>query len=158
MMKYLRYLLITILCLGAFSATSQEHHIEDILGTWRMMGSFNNGQQVLVALKDTIKNPTHYFFTFNKNGTYTYDVISLKDGLAGTTRTGKWDVSPTLQQITFRESSASSEPRNIPKDFLDYPTDGTFSKKPMMFPIKELSKKRLVLYDDFHKTFDIYIK
>ena len=123
-----------------------------------MMGSFHNGEQVLVALKDTIKNPTHYFITFNKNGTYFYDVISLKKGLAGTTRKGNWDVSPTLQQITFRESSSSSKPRNIPKDFLDYPTDGTFLTKPIMFPIKELSKKRLVLYDDFHKTFDIYIK
>ncbi len=157
-MKCLRNLLATILCLGAFSATSQEHHIEDILGSWRMMGSFHNGEQVLVALKDTIKNPTHYFITFNKNGTYFYDVISLKKGLAGTTRKGNWDVSPTLQQITFRESSSSSKPRNIPKDFLDYPTDGTFLTKPIMFPIKELSKKRLVLYDDFHKTFDIYIK
>lgn len=157
-MNRVRNFIIAICSVVTFTTTGQDTQIEDILGTWRMMGSFHNGEQVLVALKDTIKNPTHYFITFNKNGTYSYDIISLRKGLAGTRNTGKWYISPTRQQITLREATTNGEPRNIPKDFLDYPTDGTFLTKPIMFPIKELSKKRLVLYDDYHKTFDIYIK
>ncbi len=153
-----RNLLFAILGFLTFSVSGQEHQIEDLYGTWRNTGSFKNGAQALVALRDTIKNPTHYYFTFNKDGSFAYDVVSLRKGLKGTTRKGKWFLSPNTQRLTLIDSKVSPEKREIPGDFMDFENDGTLSTKPIIFPILELTKNKLVLYDEYHKTLDIYRK
>ncbi len=145
--------LLFLLC--TYSALSQEYKAVDLNGTWRNMGSYQKGQQVLTALKDTIANPTQYYFTFNQNGTFTYDVVSLENQI-GATRNGSWHLSPNGKRLTLIDSAIDQEKRKIPGDFLNFASDGTLSSKPMIFPILELTRKKLVLYDEYHKTLDIF--
>ncbi len=147
--------LLFLLC--AYSALSQEYKAVDLNGTWRNTGSYQNGQQVLTALKDTIANPTKYYFTFDQNGTFTYDVVSLENQ-SGATRNGTWHLSSNGKRLTLIDSAIDQEKRKIPGDFMDFATDGTLSSKPMIFPILELTATKLVLYDEYHKTLDIYRK
>lgn len=137
-------------------AYSQEHTAKDIYGQWQIMGSFRNGEQVLEALIDTTANTTKYYFTFDQDGTFTYDVISLQKGQTGTKRNGTWHLSPNGKRLTLLDSAVDSEKRKIPGDFMDFKTDGTLSSKPMIFPILELTRTKLVLYDEYHKTLDIF--
>lgn len=153
MKKY--FFLLLLFC--AFSVLSQEYKAVDLNGTWRNTGSYHNGQQVLTALKDTIANPTQYYFTFNQNGTFTYDVVSLEN-LKGATRNGTWHLSTNGKRLTLIDAAIDQENRKIPGDFMDFATDGTLSSKPMIFPILELTATKLVLYDEYHKTLDIFKK
>jgi hypothetical protein len=137
-------------------AYSQEHKVQDIYGQWQIIGSFRNGEQVLEALIDTIANPKQYYFIFNKDGTFTYDVISQQKGRTGTIRKGTWHLSPNGKRLTLLDSAVDPEKRKIPGDFIDFTTDGTLSSKPMIFPILELTSNKLVLYDEYHKTLDIF--
>ena len=101
------------------------------------MGSFRNGEQVLEVLKDTIANPKHYYFTFNQDGTFTYDVLSPGKEQQGATRNGTWHLSPNGKRLTLLDSAVDPEKRKIPGDL-------------------ELTRKKLVLYDEYHKTLDIF--
>lgn len=156
--KIFRNSIVGFASLLLFSSYSQEHKVQDFYGQWQIMGSFRKGEQVLEALKDTIANPKHYYFTFAQDGTFTYDVISLNKGLQGTKRNGTWHLSPNGKRLTLLDSAVDPEKRNIPGDFLDYTTDGTLSSKPMIFPVLELTGHRLVLYDEYHKTLDMFRK
>ncbi|MBT8285287.1 MAG: hypothetical protein KJO93_09610 [Muriicola sp.] len=139
-------------------AESQQIRINDLYGTWVNTGSFKDGEQLLVALKDTAKNPMKYYFTFNTDGSFSYDVVSLKDGLKGTKRKGNWQLSPNRQRITLLDDQINPEEREIPGDFINLDTEGSLANKPIIFPIMELTPKKLVLYDEYHKTLDIFRK
>ncbi len=121
------------------------------------MGSFRDGQQVLEALKDTIANQKQYYFTFNQNGTFTYDIVSLENQ-KNATRNGSWHLSPNGKRLTLIDSAIDQENRKIPDDFLNFASDGSLSTKPLIFPILELTATKLVLYDEYHKTLDIFRK
>ena len=121
------------------------------------MGSFRDGQQVLQALKDTTENQKQYYFTFNQNGTFTYDIVSLENQ-KNAKRSGSWHLSPNGKRLTLIDAAIDQENRKIPGDFLNFATDGTLSTKPMIFPILELTPTKLVLYDEYHKTLDIFKK
>ena len=152
------WLFLAFFSLSIFQAESQQIRINDLYGTWVNTGSFKDGEQVLVALKDTVKNPMKYHFTFNTDGSFSYDVVSLKDGLKGTRRKGKWQLSPNRQRITLLDDQINPEEREIPGDFLNLGTEGSLANKPLIFPIMELTPKKLVLYDEYHKTLDIFRK
>ncbi|NNJ89496.1 MAG: DUF5004 domain-containing protein [Eudoraea sp.] len=154
--KLIRNIAVGFACLLCFAAYSQEHKAEDIFGQWQIIGSFRNGKQVLEALKDTTSNNRNYFITFEKDGTFTYDVISLSEGQKKAARNGTWHLSPNGKRITLLDSAVDPEKRKIPGDFIDFSTDGTLSSKPMIFPILELTETKLVLYDEYHKTLDIF--
>ncbi|WP_297766247.1 DUF5004 domain-containing protein [uncultured Muriicola sp.] len=158
MNKILRNSIVGFVSLLFFSSFSQEYKAQDLYGQWQIIGSFRKGEQVLEALKDTIKNPTQYYFTFNKDGTFTYDVISLEKEPQGEIRNGTWHLSPNGKRLTLIDSAIDQEKRIIPGDFINFATDGTLSTKPMIFPILELSENKLVLYDEYHKTLDIFRK
>ncbi|MGB5645875.1 MAG: DUF5004 domain-containing protein [Muriicola sp.] len=143
-------LLFTVVC-------SQERTVQDIYGQWQFMGSFRDGQQVLEALKDTIANQNQYYFTFNQNGTFTYDIVSLENQ-KNATRNGSWHLSPNGKRLTLIDSAIDQENRKIPDDFLNFASDGSLSTKPLIFPILELTATKLVLYDEYHKTLDIFRK
>jgi hypothetical protein len=154
--KIIRNSIVGFASLLSLTAYSQKHTAKEIYGQWQIMGSFRNGEQVLEALKDTIANPKHYYFTFNQDGTFTYDVLSPGKKQQGATRNGTWHLSPNGKRLTLLDSAVDPEKRKIPGDFIDFTTDGTLSSKPMIFPILELTRKKLVLYDEYHKTLDIF--
>jgi hypothetical protein len=156
--KILKNSIVGFASLLFFSSYSQEHKVQDLYGQWQIMGSFKKGKQVLEALKDTLANPKHYYFIFAQDGTFTYDVISLNKGLQGASRSGTWHLSTNGKRLTLLDSAVDPEKRKIPGDFLDYTTEGTLSSKPMIFPVLELTETRLVLYDEYHKTLDIFRK
>ncbi len=158
MNKIVRNSIVGFASLLFFSSYSQEHKAQDLYGQWQIIGSFKKGEQVLEALKDTIANPKQYYFTFDKDGTFTYDVISLEKEPQGEIRNGTWHLSPNGKRLTLLDSAVDPEKRKIPGDFIDFATDGTLSSKPMIFPILELTKAKLVLYDEYHKTLDIFRK
>jgi hypothetical protein len=134
----------------------QERQAHEFFGQWQNMGSYRNGKQVLEALQDTLANPRQYYFTFYEYGTFTYDAISLDQALYKTVRNGTWHISRNGKRLTLLDSAVDPEQRKIPDDFLDFTTDGTLSSKPMIFPVLELSDSRMVLYDEYHKTLDIF--
>jgi hypothetical protein len=141
-----------------FSVSAQDSTVENLLGKWENTGSFRDGKQQLTALQDTLKNPTTYYFTFFADGTFIYDVISLEEGLKGSRRKGKWQLSPNMQRITLLDEQVRPDERKIPGDFLNFETDGSLSTKPVIYPILEFTPKKLVLYDEFHQTLDILRK
>lgn len=149
---------LTFFSLCVIQAESQQIRINDLYGTWVNTGSFKDGEQVLVALKDTVKNPVKYHFTFNTDGSFSYDVVSLKKGLKGIKRKGKWQLSPNRQRITLLDDQINPEEREVPGDFLNFDFEGSLANKPIIFPIMELTSKKLVLYDEYHKTLDIFRK
>ncbi|QBA64063.1 hypothetical protein [Muriicola soli] len=67
-------------------------------------------------------------------------------------------MSPNKKRITLIDDAINAEERKIPGDFLNFKTDGSLASKPFIFPILELSPKKLVLYDEYHKTRDVYRK
>ena len=156
MNKIIRYSIAGFACLLSLTVCSQEYTAKEIYGQWQNMGSFRNGEQVLEVLKDTIANPKHYYFTFNQDGTFTYDILSPGKEQQQATRNGTWHLSPNGKRLTLLDSAVEPEKRKIPGDFIDFATDGTLSSKPMIFPILELTRKKLVLYDEYHKTLDIF--
>jgi len=156
--KIVRNSIVGFASLLFFTSYGQENKVQDIYGQWQIMGSFSNGEQVLEALKDTIANPKHYYFTFDKDGTFNYDVVSLDKDYQGSIRTGTWHLSPNGKRLTLLDSAVDPEKRKIPGDFFNFASDGTLSSKPMIFPILELTKTKLVLYDEYHKTLDIFRK
>jgi len=156
--KIIRNSIVGLASLLFIAVYSQEHKEQDVYGQWQIIGSFKGGEQILEALQDTIANPRHYYFTFNRDGTFTYDVISVEKNLQETSRNGTWHLSPNGKRLTLLDSAIDPEKRKIPGDFIDFAKDGTLSSKPMIFPILELTDTKMVLYDEYHKTLDIFRK
>ncbi len=153
-----RYCIVGITSLLLFSSYGQEYKEQHIYGQWQIMGSFKDGEQVLEALKDTIANPRHYYFTFNKDGTFSYNAVSLEIAQKSATRNGTWHLSTNGKRLTLLDAAVDPEKRKIPGDFLNFASDGSLSSKPMIFPILELTESRMVLYDEYHRTLDIFRK
>ena len=143
---------------GFVRGQAQQIAISDLYGEWVNTGSFRNGEQVLNALKADVKNPRKYYFTLNANGTFFYDVVSLDVSVKEAKRTGKWFLSPNKKRITLIDDLINPEERQIPGDFLNFETDGSLSSKPLIFPIMELTTEKMVLYDEYHKTRDVFIR
>jgi len=154
----LRFIFCTLLLFVALISYGQSYAEDYLYGKWRILGSFRDGEQTLPALKDTIRNPIHYYFYFNADGTYTSDVVSLKRGYKGEIMKGKWLLDTTNMVIAKIRVLDRKEMRNIPKRWIRQDEDGTFTIVPVTYPIVELSRKKLVLYDKQHNTYDIYIK
>ncbi|MEZ2414412.1 hypothetical protein ACA086_05555 [Muriicola sp. E247] len=143
---------------GFVHAQVQQIAVSDLYGKWVNTGSFRNGKQVLNALKTDVNNPMKYYFTLNANGTFSYDVVSLDVSLKEAKRTGKWFLSPNRKRITLIDDQINPEERQIPGDFLNFENDGSLSSKPLIFPIMELTTEKMVLYDEYHKTRDVFIR
>ncbi|GGD39970.1 hypothetical protein [Muriicola marianensis] len=151
-------ILATCISIIPLQAHAQKFELEYLYGKWENTGSFKDGEQQLLALKDTLENPKTYYFTFFKNGTFTYDVISLDPLQDVARRSGNWHLSPDRKKITLIDNLINPEERKIPGDFLNFETDGSLASKPVIYPIIELTSKKLVLYDEYHKTLDIFRK
>ena len=155
---YIPIILFDVFSFTVFHGNSQFLEKEDLYGKWRILGSFRDGIQTLTALKDTIRNPKRYYFYFNVDGTYTSDVVSLKLGFKGNIMKGKWMLDTANTAIIKIRILDREEKKNIPKQWVRTEENGTFTLVPVMYPIVELSRKRLVLYDKQHRTYDIYIR
>ena len=149
------YVLMGLISLQGFGQGISD---EDIYGKWRILGNFRNGEQTLSALKDTIKNPKHYYFYFNADGTYNSDVVSLKSGYRGKTMTGKWELDIAKMTLTKIRSLDRKEMKNIPSQWVRKNKDGTYNLVPVTYPILVFSRNKLVLYDIQHKTNNVYIR
>lgn len=153
--RFLLFLVIAAISARGFGQVQGE---EDLYGKWRILGDFRDGEQTLEALKDTIKNPKHYYFYFNSDGTYTSDVVSLKWGYKGKQMKGKWELDSAGQNITFTRFLSRKEQRKIPKQWVKKHANGSFTLVPVKDPVIEFSDGKLVLYDEQHKTYDVYVK
>ncbi len=85
-------------------------------------------------------------------------MIASDPSVNGTRRSGNWHLSPDQKKITLIDNQINPEERKVPEDFLNFETDGSLASKPVIFPIMELTSKKLVLYDEYHKTLDIFRK
>ncbi len=149
-------LIVLFTCAWPNQAFSQQLEEKDLYGRWENTGSFKDGAQQLDAL--LIQNPKTYYFTFNSDGTFIYEVVSLRRDSKGKVREGKWQLSPDGQRLTLLDNEVKIDNREVPSDFLDYKGDGSLSTKPVIYPILEYNPKKLVLYDEYHKTRDVFLR
>lgn len=149
------FLAIAAISVNGFGQVGGE---EDLFGKWRILGDFRDGVQILEALKDTINNPNHYYKYFNSDGTYISDVVSLEWNYKGKQMTGKWKLDVAGQNITFTRLLSRKEQRKIPKQWVKKHADGSFSLVPVKYPVIEFTDGKLILYDEQHKTYDVYVK
>ena len=149
-------LMVFLLCSWPTQTSAQQLKEKDLYGRWENSGSYKDGVQQLQAL--LVPSPKTYYFTFHSNGTFTYDVVSLREDLNEKMRKGRWQLSPDGQRLTLMDDKVQTDKREVPADFLHFETDGSLSSKPVIYPILECTHNKLVLYDEYHKTRDVFLR